>query len=90
MSVRKVKQNLTPAEMPVSKSYLVGGTSIITRIVNFFNCKFNFLNGDERVKQIWETVARAAKKDPVTFWCSVWAIIAGNAAIFLHLWLSLR
>ena len=39
---------------------------------------------------ILRALKRIRQADPVTFWCSIWGIITGNAAIFLHLWRLFR
>ena len=37
-------------------------------------------------KELAESAKRVSKSDPITFYCSLWGIITGSAAIFLQLW----
>lgn len=35
--------------------------------------------------EVAKSINRVRKKDPVTFWCSIWAIFTGTASICLKL-----
>lgn len=41
-------------------------------------------------KELKKSIKRVSEEDPITFWCSIWGILTGNAAIFLQLWRLFR